>query len=153
MRKSSLIKSVLLTGIVLITMSQTLTAQRGVGQIIPDLTEEQETKIKEMKTIHMKDMLKLKSELKEKNARLKSLQTADDVDMDKIYKVIDDIGSIKTKMTKERADLHQEIRTLLSDEQRVYFDTHYLSKKTCKHRGNCMHKGNCKHMGQGHGKK
>ena len=48
---------------------------------------------------------------------------------------------------KERAGLHQEIRTLLSDEQRVYFDTHYLSKKTRKH------KGNCKHMGQGHGKK
>lgn len=163
MKKSSLIKSMLLTGIVLITMSQTLTAQRGFRQntdmddrgpncqhsskLIPDLTAEQETKMKELKTVHMKDMLKLKSELKEKNARLKSLQTADDVDIDKIYKVIDDIGSIKTKMTKERADLHQEIRTLLSDEQRVYFDTQYLNNRMHKHRGDS------KHMGQGHGKK
>ena len=100
----------------------------------------------ELKTVHMKDMLKFKSELEEKNARLKSLQTADDVDMDKIYKVIDDIGSIKTKMTKERAELHQEIRTLLSDEQRVHFDTQHLSDRNFKHRGGC------KHMGQGYGK-
>ena len=64
MRKSSLIKSMLLTGIVLITMSQTLTAQRGFRQnrdmdvrghncphsshLIPELTEEQEMMRREM---------------------------------------------------------------------------------------------------------
>ena len=141
MKKSSLIKSVLLIGIALITMSQTLSAQRGVGQITPDLTEDQEMKIKELKTAHMKEMLKFKSELEEKNAKLKSLQTADDVDMDKIYKVIDEIGSIETKMTKERAGLHQEIRALLTDEQRVHFDTQYLKNRKYKHSGGCKHTG------------
>ncbi|UCH14641.1 MAG: periplasmic heavy metal sensor [Bacteroidales bacterium] len=163
MRKSSLIKSVLLIGIALITMSQTLIAQREYGQkrdmdnrgyncphskqLIPDISEDQEMKIQKLKTAHMKEMLKFKSELEEKNARLKSLQTADDVDMDKIYKVIDEIGSIETKMTKERADMHQEIRALLTDEQRVHFDIQYLKNR--KHK-QC---GGCKHMGQGHCKK
>ncbi len=147
MKKSSLIKSVLLVAVVLITMGHTLKAQREfrqnrgmnderlqcprISQNVPDLTEDQKIKMREIKTVHMKNMLKYKSELEEKNARLKSLQTADDVDMDKIYKVIDDIGSIETKMAKERADLHQEIRTILNDEQRIYFDTQHLKRKTC----------------------
>jgi Spy/CpxP family protein refolding chaperone len=153
MKKSSLIKSVLLTGMVLITMSQILSAQPGLrqnremdkrgpqgsrfSQKIPNLTEEQEMKIKELKTVHMKDMLKYKSELEEKNARLKSLQTADEVDMDKIYKVIDDIGSIEIKMAKGRADMHQKIRALLDDEQIVFFDTQYLSRKMYHHKYDC----------------
>jgi Spy/CpxP family protein refolding chaperone len=157
MKKSSLIKSVLLIGLVLVTMSQTLTAQRELRQNremdergpqcprfshkVPNLTEEQEMKIKELKTAHMKEMLKYKSELEEKNARLKSLQTADDVDMDKIYKVIDDIGAIEIKMTKGRADLHQKIRTLLDDEQRVFFDTQHLSRKMGHQRADCRHQG------------
>jgi Spy/CpxP family protein refolding chaperone len=155
MKKSSLIKSVLLIGMVLITMSQTLTAQQGLRQNremdkrgphdpcfshkIPNLTEEQEMKIKELKTAHMKDMLKYKSELEEKNARLKSLQTADEVDMDKIYKLIDDIGAIEIKMAKGRADLHQKIRALLDDEQRVFFDTQYLSGKMHRQRSDFRH--------------
>jgi Spy/CpxP family protein refolding chaperone len=149
MKKSSLIKSVLLITVVLITMSQTLKAQRefrqnrgmynsrpqypSFSQNIPDLTEDQEMKIRELKTAHMKNMIKYKSELEEKNARLRSLQTADDVDMDKIYKVIDDIGAIETKIAKERADLHQEIRTILNDEQRIFFDTQYLKRKMYNH--------------------
>jgi len=157
MRKSSLIKSVLLIGIVLITMSQTLSAQQGFRQNremdqrglqfqrfshkIPNLTEEQEMKIKELKTVHMKAMLKYRSELDEKNARLKSLQTADDVDMDKIYKAIEDIGAIETRMLKGRADLHQKIRAMLDDEQRVFFDTQYLSRKMRHHRADCRHYG------------
>ena len=67
MRKSSLIKSVLLIGIVLIAMSQTLTAQRGFrhnremdkrGQQcqrfshkVPNLTEEQKMKMKVLKLV------------------------------------------------------------------------------------------------------
>jgi Spy/CpxP family protein refolding chaperone len=157
MKKSNLIKSVLLIGMILITMSQTLTAQRGLkqnremderwpqgprfGHNIPNLTEEQQIKIKELKTVHMKNMLKYKSELEEKNARLKSLQTADEVDMDKIYKLIDDIGAIEIKMGKERADLHQKIRTLLDDEQRVFFDTQYLGSKSYHRRADCRNYG------------
>jgi Spy/CpxP family protein refolding chaperone len=157
MRKSSLIKSVLFIGMVLIAMNQTLTAQRVLKQNpemdergpkgprfshnIPNLTEEQEMKIKELKTVHMKAMLKFKSELEEKKARLKSLETADEVDMDKIYKTIEDIGAIETKMRKERADLHQKIRALLDDEQKVFFDTQYLSRKMSHHRADGRHHG------------
>lgn len=157
MKKSSLIKSVLFIGMVLMTMNQTLTAQREFRQNpkmdergpqgprfshnIPNLTEEQEMKIKELKTVHMKAMLKFKSELEEKNARLKSLQTADEVDMDEIYKTIEDIGAIEIKMRKDGADLHQKIRALLDDEQKVFFDTQYLNRKMNHHRADCRHHG------------
>lgn len=155
MRKSSLIKSVLLIGIVLIAMSQTLTAQREFrhnremdkrgqqcqrfSQKVPNLSEEQEMKMKEIKTVHMKAMLKYKSELEEKNARLKSLQTADEADMNKIYKVIEDIGAIEIEMAKGRADMHQKIRAILDDEQRIFFDTQYLSRKMHHQRAECRH--------------
>jgi Spy/CpxP family protein refolding chaperone len=142
MKRLLLIKTAVLTGLVLLGMNPSAIAQKGynyklksgnpdhkgacVHHEISDLTEEQEAKIKELKTAHMKDMLKYNNELNEKHAKLKTLQTAESVEMDKVNKVIEDIGLIKTEMAKERAALHQEIRKLLTLEQRIHFDTKTL---------------------------
>lgn len=160
MKRLMLLKSAVLTGLVLLSLNPAAIAQKGCNQNmksgnperkgacmhheIPDLTEEQEAKIKELKTAHMKDMLKYKNELNEKHAKLKTLQTAESVEMDKVNKVIDDIGSIKTKMAKEKAALHQEIRKLLTEEQRVRFDTKaFCNKMGCQGKNSAHHKG-CK---------
>ncbi len=158
MKKLFLMRSGLLIGLVLLSINPAAIAQKGdkqkykmdnprhngtsIHMSMPDLTEEQVVKIKELKTTHMKAMLKSKNELNEKHARLKTLQTAETVDMNKINKVIEEIGSIKTEMAKKRAALHQEIRELLSEEQRVHFDAKALNNKMYrKSKNSAHHKG------------
>ncbi len=139
MKKSILIKSAILIGLVLLSVNPAAVAQKRCQQKnnsadrgpegpcmykgIPDLTEVQDAKINELKTAHMKEMLKYRNQLDEKHAGLKTLQTAETVDMNKIYKVIEEIGSIEIDMAKSRAGMHQDIREILNDDQRVRFDT------------------------------
>ena len=148
MKKLFLMRSGLLIGLVLLSINPAAIAQKGdkqkykmdnpkhngtsIHMSMPDLTEEQVVKIKELKTTHMN----------EKHARLKTLQTAETVEMNKINKVIEEIGSIKTEMAKKRAALHQEIRELLSEEQRVHFDAKALNNKMYrKSKNSAHHKG------------
>jgi Spy/CpxP family protein refolding chaperone len=151
MKRSNLIKTGLLIGAILMIMGQVVTAQNRhshnrwmsdsvsrYGQFnhsIPNLTQEQQTKIHELRMAHMKAMLKYKNEINEKEARLNTLQTEDNADMDKIYKVIDEIGALQTEMNKKKALLRQEIRQLLNDEQRVFFDTRPFDKEHCIYHG------------------
>lgn len=111
---------------------------KGMMKNIPDLTEEQTAKIEALKTPHMKEMLPLKNQMAEKKAQLTTLTTAEKADMDAINKKIDEIGALKTQMMKKREAHKQEIRKILTEEQRLMFD---------------MHQGNCKGKGQmGEGK-
>ena len=62
--------------------------------------------------------------------------------MDKVYKLIEEAGLMKTEMAKKKAKLHQEIRELLTEEQRVHFDAKILNKKMhCKREKSPHHKG------------
>lgn len=94
-------------------------------EAIPDLTEEQKQK---METVHLavqKDILPIKNQINEKEAKLKTLQTADKVDMKSIYAVIDEVSGLKSKIAKRQAEAHQSIRELLTDDQRIVFDNHF----------------------------
>ena len=121
-------------------LTVSLMAQRGHGpgsfnadkpgmghfcQAIPDLTPEQEQQISELRTMQIKEMNDSRSDLSIKHAELHKLQTADKADMDKINAKIDEIGKIKTEMAKKRAAHIQKVRALLTDEQRVIFDSRH----------------------------
>lgn len=105
-----------------------------------ELSTEQKEKIDALKLDHQKKMLPLKNELGEKQAKMQTLKTADHADMKAINGLIDEMAVIKTKMAKDRAALHQEMRKVLTDEQRLKFDMH------AGKRGGKGH-------GHGHGKK
>ncbi|MBN2213339.1 MAG: Spy/CpxP family protein refolding chaperone [Bacteroidales bacterium] len=130
-----------LSGLIL-TVS--LMAQRGYGpggnnqeragigrycQAIPDLTDEQEQQIMNLRTAHMKEMNGYRSDLSIKRAELRKLQTADNADMNKINAKIDEIGKMKTEMSKIMAAHLQKVRALLTDEQRVFFDSRHNRRK------------------------
>lgn len=117
--------------IVFALMISTLAFSQGPNQgkcravaNIPDLTEEQQTKIDALKAPHLKVMLENRTELDKLNAELKALEIADQPDMAKINAKIDEISAVKTKMAKERSKHRQDVRVLLTDEQKVYFDSH-----------------------------
>ncbi|MBE0432071.1 periplasmic heavy metal sensor [candidate division WOR-3 bacterium] len=109
------------------------------GHMIPGLTEEQQTRIKTMRVEHMKAMQSLRNQLGEKKARLRTLTTGDKVNMTEVNKMIDEIGSLRTKMMKQKEQHRQEIRNLLNDEQRIFFDTrHKMHEKGERQRHEAM---------------
>ena len=103
---------------------------------IPDLTEDQKDQIKEMRTMHMKEVMPLRNELNEKEAHLQTISVGDNVDLNKVYATIDEIAEIKVNTAKKRAAFRQDVRKILTEDQRVFFDMHAGHKKN-KH---MMHK-------------
>ena len=89
-----------------------------------NLTDAQKEQIEKLRTEHMKNVLPLRNELGELRAELRTLSTVDKVNMTDINKKIDEMGKVQTELMKERAAHRQQIRSLLTDEQRVKFDSH-----------------------------
>lgn len=101
--------------------------REGQGEhmmMIPDLTDQQRDQIKTLRVEHMKVMQPLRNQMAEKKARLNTLTTAEKVNMNEINKVIDDIGKMQTQMMKLKEQHHQDVRKLLTDDQRLFFDSH-----------------------------
>jgi Spy/CpxP family protein refolding chaperone len=99
---------------------------------LPDLSEEQIDKIKDLRTANMKIMLDLRNQTQEKRARLKTLQSADKPDMNTINATIDEIAVLQAKKGKTHAAHRQEIRSILTDDQRVIFDSRPMCKRFAK---------------------
>ncbi len=88
-----------------------------------DLTDEQKEKMKAIKLETAQKLLPIKNEIKEKRARLHTLSTAEKANMKDINKVIDNITKLVGKQMKVNAACRQQMRSLLTDEQRIKFDT------------------------------
>ncbi len=129
---------IIMVATILMSFSYQLNAQksgRGQGQRwnqqnntkqksnIPNLTEDQQKKIKVLKTAHLKEMMKFKNLLAENNAHLNTLRTADKADMSAINKTIDKMSANKAEMMKKREAHLQSVRQVLTDEQRILFDS------------------------------
>jgi Spy/CpxP family protein refolding chaperone len=99
---------------------------------IPDITEEQQEQIKELRTGHMKEMLPLRNQVQEKRAHLQTVSSGENVDMDEVNNAIEDISKLKMEMAKKRAAHRQQIRNVLTEDQRVFFDSKPMKKR--KHR-------------------
>ncbi|MFO8054464.1 MAG: Spy/CpxP family protein refolding chaperone [Bacteroidales bacterium] len=108
-------------------------------QNIPDLTEEQEEKILDLKTEHLKKRTEHRNQIQTKRAEMRSLTTGDNVDMPKAEALADEIASLKASMMKESLSHRNEIRELLTEKQKVYFDAkrgkkQHMRKRPCSHR-------------------
>ena len=95
---------------------------RGIEMLIPDLTEDQKGKIQELHLNMTKESTQIRNQLGEIRARMRTLQSADNPDMKEIDKLIDESSGLQAQLQKKGAANHQEIRKLLSDDQRVIFD-------------------------------
>jgi len=86
------------------------------------LTDEQKTKLKDLKIAHQKETLKLRNKMGELHAHLRTLSTAEVADMKAINATIDEITQTQNQMMKSREGFKQQIRGMLTDEQRLQFD-------------------------------
>ena len=98
-----------------------------------NLSADQKKKMAELRTQLKKDVLPLKNQLGEKKAKMRTLETADKADIAAINALIDEIQSLQGKIMKLHATQRQEIRKMLTPEQRVDFDLKGMRKEK-KHR-------------------
>ena len=123
-----------MTGLAIVLLSAAMQAQPGPGNhrgagypvnttAIPNLTEEQEQKITAMHTSHQKEVLNLRYDLDIKAATLQKLKSADNPDMSLINKTIDEMGALRTEIEKKNAVLGTSIRKILTEEQKIAWDT------------------------------
>lgn len=103
-------------------------SQQHCTQMIPNLTDEQKNQIQELRVDQMKQMTSFRNQLMEKRARLRTLQTQDNPDMNAINNAIEEMGEIRTNMHKARAKHHQEVRKLLNDEQQAFYDARRMHR-------------------------
>ncbi|NPA44739.1 MAG: Spy/CpxP family protein refolding chaperone [Chlorobi bacterium] len=103
---------------------------------IPDLTDAQKTQIKEMRTANMKEITPLRNQLREKQAHLQTISTGDNVNKQEVDKTLEEISDIKLQIAKKRESFRQDVRSILTDEQKVYFDANYnkMNKKRPKNK-------------------
>lgn len=173
MKANSLKMMVTLVVIVLMGLSTDLLAQRGNGngqrngsgngngngnafgncQNIPNLTDAQKTSIEKLQLKQKKGMLQNSNKLRELNAKLNTQRTADNASITEINKTVDAITTVKNKQMKQREAHKQEIRNLLTADQRVMFDSRQARKNGKGNRGgNKGRKGNRGGNGNGQGR-
>lgn len=90
---------------------------------IPDMTDEQKEQIQTHRLENREAMLPIRNELNEKQARLRTLTTGDTPDVEAAVAVIEEIGALRTEQMKLQLEHRMAVRELLTDEQRVAFDT------------------------------
>ncbi|MBT3207053.1 MAG: hypothetical protein HN704_01210 [Bacteroidetes bacterium] len=140
-QKIKLFSSLVLISFMFISMS--IYAQSGqksnkgkcskdISKIIPDISEKQEAQIEELKTPHMKKMLSIRNKMKENQVKLEILETADVADMNELYKCIEEIGKVNVELMKLMANQKQDIRKILTEDQRIIFDLHEDHQKQGK---------------------
>src|SRR6476659_7419412 len=77
---------------------------------IPNLTEDQKTKIKAQQVAFGKEALPLTTQLEEKRAHLRTLQTAQGYDANAVNAAIDDISKTQSQLMKKQAANRESIR-------------------------------------------
>lgn len=124
--------------------------KRGPFNFIPNLTEDQKTKIKELHLNLQKEVVQIKNQINEKEAHLKTVSMLEKVDMTEVNKTIDEVFALKASLAKKKAAFHQDVRNLLTTEQKVVFD----AKADCKkQKGHNMRKGDGSKKCSGDGNK
>ncbi len=93
-----------------------------------NLTDEQREKIDALRVQHLKEVKPYNNKLAELSVKLNTLSTADKMDSKAVDSVIDEIGGLRTKLMKLQEAHWQQIRALLTDEQRVIFDSRPLGR-------------------------
>lgn len=100
---------------------------------IPNLTDEQKEKIQSLGQEMRRNGINQNTQIKEKRARLQSLTTAENPDMAEINEIIEDIGALRTQLQKERVAFQMQVRDLLDEEQKLFFDSRRLQRNRFGH--------------------
>ncbi len=108
-----------------------------------NLTEEQQEKIAGLRLEMQKELLPLRNQLGEKRAKMRTLATTENADLKALNRLIDESKDLQAEMAKLRLANRQQIRKLLTEEQRIMFDSRPLGLRGNKNfnRPGCRYGG------------
>ena len=130
------LKSKILLVFILALMMGTLLSAQPSGKNsngIPGLSEDQKAQIHKLRISHLKDIQPINNQIGENRAHFKSLMNSESPDMTAINKNIDEFGSLRSQLLKKQAAHIQDIRKLLTEEQRLIFDQRRAEKANNLH--------------------
>lgn len=90
---------------------------------LPNLTDQQKEQIKAIMLKGRKETLPLQNALREKQAELHTLRTAENYNERAVKSKIDEITELQHSLMLLREQHRQEIREVLTEEQRIIFDS------------------------------
>jgi Spy/CpxP family protein refolding chaperone len=93
-----------------------------------ELTESQQREMETLRLKLQKEILPIRNSIGENRARMRTLTTADNADLKAINKLIDQNSDLQAQMAKLRAAHHQEVRKILTEEQRIKFDSRAFAR-------------------------
>ncbi len=123
--------------------------QSGACLNLDDLTEAQESEISDLRTTQLEQRLQYRNQMDELRARKRTLQTQPDADLSAINQVIDQMADLRSEMMKQAAAHRQQIRELLTEEQRVIFDSRTMQAGAGRGMGHGPMGGQQGRMGRG----
>jgi hypothetical protein len=91
---------------------------------IPGINDKQKEDISKLRIDLLKSIGGIKDQIMEKEARLRTLTHNDQPDTQAIDKLIDEIASLEANLRKNVEKARQQIRALLNEEQKLWFDAH-----------------------------
>jgi Spy/CpxP family protein refolding chaperone len=94
-----------------------------------DLSEEQMTQLKAFRLEMQSTTKELKLDLEEMRVQLKRLMTADEVDEEAVMLLADKMGAIQTQIKKAHLKNNIQQRSVLSEEQKVLFDSKNMERR------------------------
>jgi protein CpxP len=94
-----------------------------------DLSEEQQSQMKAFQLEMQSTTKELKLDLEEMRVQLKRLMTADEVDEEAVMLLADKMGAIQTQIKKAHLKNSIQQRSVLSDEQKVLFDSKNMERR------------------------
>lgn len=99
-----------------------------LGPKIPNLTEEQGAQLKELHLTMEKASLPIHNQIAEKEARLKTITTADEINLKDAGRVIQEISDLRTKLMNLRVENIVKMKEVLTDEQELALNHQLLRK-------------------------
>ncbi|MCK5077693.1 MAG: periplasmic heavy metal sensor, partial [Calditrichia bacterium] len=109
------------------------------GKMMCDMLELSTEQQKQMKTLRLKmekAMLPLKADMMKAKGELRLLKAEDKPVLKSINNKIDEVTNLKAKIMKLKAKHHLEVRSILTEEQRLKWEQHQFHKKGRKgHKG------------------
>lgn len=105
---------------------------RRMGKML-DLTEEQQSKMQDLRLNFEKEKLPVQSKIHELRDGLKLEMIKDNYDQKKVDQMLDQIESARKEMDKLRINHMRSVRNILNDDQKKKFDMHILSERKFRH--------------------
>ncbi len=127
------IKVSLIALVILLATNVNVFSQRGNQNnrracVLPDLTEQQETKLSELRTRQLEESNQHRATMDELRAKKQTLSISENPNINEINRIIDQMESLRADHLKKTEAHRQAVRSVLTPEQRTEFDSRHQQR-------------------------